>query len=98
MGANGLGLNKKTFNGIGKIATAMSGGSNTSGGSGSGARSFAQSGAAEAVKNPQAAQNSSPSAPIPTAQAPFLALLANMLLGKNGPIMTGQVGQKPPGT
>jgi hypothetical protein len=99
MGANGLGLNKQTFNGLGKIATAMGGGSTNgapSGGAGSGARSLAQSGANDAMKNPQM-QNSAPSAPIgqPNA-APWMALLNNMLFGRNTPLMTGQVGQKLP--
>jgi hypothetical protein len=99
MGANGLNLNK-VFTGVGKIATSAGGGSigAPSGGAGSGARSFAQSGANEAVKNPQT-QNSAPSAPIgqPNA-APWMVLLNNMLFGRNTPISTGQVGQKPPGT
>jgi hypothetical protein len=76
----------------------MGGGGSASGGAGTGAKSFAQSGAAEAVKSPSAAQNTSAGTPLATAQVPFLALLTNMLLGKNAPIFTGQVGQKPPGT
>jgi hypothetical protein len=99
MGANGFNL-QKMFNGAGKIATGLGGGTTlgAAGGAGSGAKSFAQSGAADAVKAPQVAQNSAAGTPLTTAQVPFLALLTNMLLGKNAPIFTGQVGQKPPGT
>lgn len=96
MGANGLDA-KKILVGLGKIGKDAGGGS-TSGGAGSGARSFAQSGAAQAIKSPEITQ-SAPSAPIGGTQAaPWSAMVARAIYGANAPIFTPSVGQKPPGT